>query len=333
MDENKFIILSIIKRVFGEPKNSSDPQNKKQWEFNCRSTTCSNDHNKFNLAFNSEHNIYKCWKCGESGILHKLIKKYGNKKDYEDLLLVLPVFNNNISNVFRRPIVNHNLITCPLPEGFTHLLKENNSKLRNLALNYIIRKRKVTEDQINFYNIGYTEIGAYRNRVIIPSYNTNNNVNYFEARAFLENTKLAYYKPDKKAFPQNNVPEKYDIIFNEKNINWDLPIYLVEGVFDMFRIPNSIPMLGKKLSWLLISKLLEKKAKIIICLDEDAFKDVFEIYETLSSLDIDVYIMDLSGHGDISEVYEKNGQGGIIQLMGNVKKVNLTFQMKKFLKM
>lgn len=331
MEDQKFIILSILKNFLGEPKSSRDLESRKQWEFNCQSHECRNDNNKFNLAFNTEDNIYKCWKCKDSGIVHKLVYKYGSEADNRRLKLIMPTYTGNFINVFRKPSINHNLVTCPLPEGYTPLTNTVGSLMHKLALDYAINTRKLSLEQIIKHKIGYTEIGSYRNRVIIPSFNEFGNINYFEARTFLKKAKPSYYKPDKKAFPDKNIPEKFDILFNELNINWDLPVYLVEGVFDMFRIPNSIPMLGKIPSWLLISKLIEHNATIIICLDEDAFKDSFEIYEKLSSLDLDVYFVDLKGLGDISYHYEQNGAKAIVDLLKTRRKIDFMFQFNKIL--
>ena len=331
MEENKVIIMSILKNFLGEPKSSTDFENRKQWEFNCPSNECRHDHNKYNLAFNSRENIYKCWKCKDSGIIHKLVQKYGQNEDVNKLKLIMPNYIGNNVNVFRKSIINHNNITCPLPEGYTLLSESVKSRMHQIAIDYITKDRKVSWEQIIDGKIGYTEIGKYKNRIIIPSFNESKLINYFEARAFIKKLKPPYYKPDKKVFPDKIIPDKYDIIFNEFNINWDLPIYLVEGVFDSFRIPNSIPMLGKTPSWLLISELVKYNATVIICLDEDAFKDGYEIYENLNSLGLDVYFVDLKGLGDVSYQFEQNGQQAIVSLLKSRKKIDFIYQINRIL--
>ncbi len=130
--------------------------------------------------------------------------------------------------------------------------------------------------------------------------------------------------------PEN--PDKNDIIFNESNINWDLPIYIVEGVFDMLRIPNSIPLLGKKMSDLLKSKLLQYGCRVIICLDEDAMDDAYELYNELTSLGLDVYFVDMSGKSDMSELFEKHGQEAIVEVIKTAKKIEFDSYIEKLLK-
>jgi hypothetical protein len=57
----------------------------------------------------------------------------------------------------------------------------------------------------------------------------------------------------------------------------------VEGVFDGFFLPNSIPMLGKHLSELLFNTLYEKcEGNIIIALDGDAFENAKKLYHELN---------------------------------------------------
>ena len=82
-----------------------------------------------------------------------------------------------------------------------------------------------------------------------------------------------------------------DIIFNEFYINWDLPVYLVEGVFDSLRIPNSIPLLGKGVSPLLLKRLLEnnfevvaigKKTGIVNGVKIHTFQKVFKNIDTVT---------------------------------------------------
>lgn len=73
------------------------------------------------------------------------------------------------------------------------------------------------------------------------------------------------------------------LIFNESRIDWKEDIWIVEGVFDGFFVPNSIPLLGKYINDNLWTVLYEKTEKdIIICLDDDAWEDAKRLYYKLS---------------------------------------------------
>ncbi len=122
--------------------------------------------------------------------------------------------------------------------------------------------------------MGFCDRGKFTGRVIIPSYDSEGELTYFIARSWNPHTKAKYMNPE---------VEKDIIIFNESLIDWEKDIYLCEGVFDALFLPNSIAMLGKHMSELLLNTLYEKaKGNIIIALDGDAFKDAVRLYEELN---------------------------------------------------
>jgi len=330
--EQDSIILSIIKQVLKEPKKES--VGLKQFEFNCPSNYCKNDINKYNLTFNVNKRIFNCWKCKYSGFVHKLISDYGTQEQQSRISLVLPF--NSTGNTFDNKSVfinksnfsqeeNENT-TCELPEGYIPLTNcQSSSKYFYLAMKYL-KSRKISEETIKKYQIGYTEVGPRKFRIIVPSFNEKGNCNYYEARSYLSYVKLNYYKPES--------PHKKEIIFNVSNINFDLPVYLVEGVFDMFPLYNCIPLLGKDVSDILLYRLIKHKTKVVICLDSDATKDTVEIYKFLESKGIDVYFIDIDDKEakDIAKFYELYGQTELIKLLKTAKKIDFDTIFKMSLK-
>lgn len=310
--ENNLIINSILFRILGDPKDIYDEIT--QYEFNCPSLYCRNDIDKFNLGYNSDLNIFHCWKCKYKGFIKKLIEDYGSDEEKDKIKLVFPKSvirsssNTSISNTVKNEIPE---IKCELPDGFKPLSVSYSSSNYKKAIKYLL-SRKIDFEIIKKYNLGFTEEGTRKFRIIIPSYDNNGELNYYEARSYLPNLKPTYLKPD--------YPDKQTIIFNLKNINFNLPIYLVEGVFDMFPLVNAIPLLGKTISDLLLSKLSEFKSKVIICLDEDAKKDAYELYFKLESIGIDVYYLEVKD--DIAKFYELNGKEELIKLIQNYKKID-----------
>ena len=112
-----------------------------------------------------------------------------------------------------------------LPNEFQSLLKEPKGinplfrKVKEYA-----RKRGISEGDIKRYNIGYCDSGHYTNRIIIPSYDRDNRFNYFIARSVFDEEKFKYKNP----------PVSKNVIMFENQINWDEPITLVEGVFEIY---------------------------------------------------------------------------------------------------
>lgn len=286
-----------------------------QYEFNCPSSTCKNDKDKFNLNFNSERNIFNCFKCKYHGFVTSLIRDYGNEDDFKKFELLFPK-----SNITYSPIKKIDFselkddITCELPEGYRPLTEKYDSKYYYRAINYL-KNRGITEDLIKKYEIGYTETGPRIYRIIIPSRNIHGEINYYEARSYFSKSLKPYYKP--------TYPNKLDIIFNVSNINFDLPVYLVEGVFDMFPLYNAIPLLGKDLSPLLLFLLIRHKSKVILCLDEDAIDDSIKLYNELSSYGIDVYFVEVKD--DIAKQFELYGHEKIIEILKGYKKLNFQY--------
>jgi len=162
------------------------------------------------------------------------------------------------------------------------------------AYNYI-KRRNITDLMLQIYNIGFCATGIYENRIIIPSYDENNRINYFIARSYLNNTKMKYKNPQ---------AQKEIIIFNEKLIDWNETVYIVEGAFDSIFIPNAIPMLGKFMSEHLFSKLYNNAKKIIIVLDPDAYIDQERLYHRLNcgKLMGKVWSIKLEGDKDIADL-------------------------------
>ena len=132
-----------------------------------------------------------------------------------------------------------------------------------------------TKKEIIRYNIGFCQKGLYAGRVIFPSYDSRNQLNYFIARSIFPNEKQKYKNP----------PVSKDIIVFSNQIDWKEPITLCEGVFDAISLKrNAIPLLGKFVQKKLDTELRNKKPKLLyICLDNDAQPDALELYDKIKS--------------------------------------------------
>ena len=294
---NYSAVVEILEDVLGDYKFHNDY--KGQISFDC--PVCSYEikgldsgDGKGNLEVNYKYNVYKCWSCAEThethGSIYKLIKKYGNKKQLKNYQLLRPEDNEDSPKRFYKQV--------KLPKEFISF-KNVSPGLKmtphfKQAWNYI-KKRNITDEMIERYNIGFCYTGLYENRIIIPSYDEEKNLNYFIARSYLTKTKLKYKNPE---------VQKEVVIFNEYLINWDETIYIVEGAFDSIFIPNSIPMLGKFMSECLFKKLYDNAKKIIIVLDPDAWNDAEKLYHKINcgKLMGKVWIVKLEGDKDIADL-------------------------------
>ncbi len=318
-------IVGLLENFLGAPKSSKDFDTRTQWEFNCPTSECNLDRDKFNLVYNSEKKVFKCWKCKYKGYVHKLFKDYADKEVLKRAKLILPKSDFSHKKTADLPKGDYNDITCQLPGNYMPLSVFRNSSLYKLALEYICNERKLSMADIDKFKIGYTEGGDFGFKIIMPSLNERGAVNYFQARSYMPKSKIKYQNP--------KTPSRTDIIFNSYFINWDLPVYLVEGVFDSYRIANSIPLLGKDLSPVLINKLLQHNSTVVIVLDPDAQQDLVDLYNNLASLGIDVYIIPLNPSSgvnlDISEIYQTNGRKGIAELLRGPMKINFDYEITR----
>jgi DNA primase len=185
------------------------------------------------------------------------------------------------------------------------------------AYMYLVLDRKISREDILKYRLGFCTVGKYSKKIVIPSYDVNGEVSYFVTRTYDSKERTKYDNPKH---------DKSSIIFNEGLINWDSVVFLVEGVFDMIRLPNSIPLLGKDVSTLLFKKLKKHKPKIIVVLDPDAWKGEMDLYDMLRLIydsDTDnIRIMNLSGRDDIDEITKKFGQEELIKKLYTARKLN-----------
>jgi DNA primase len=269
MDESP-LLIELLQEVLGEI-NLHYP-NKGQISFDC--PVCSYDikgldkgDGKGNFEVNYHQGVYKCWACSETygthGSLNKLFFKWGNNRIKSTWKLIGGDFIKKTERKYE---------DIKLPKEYISFTKGNKLTIPyKEAYNYL-RKRNISDEVISKYSIGYTTEGKYRGRIIVPSFDENEEINYFVSRSYVGH-KNKYKNPE---------AEKDKIIFNEHMINWDEDVYLVEGVFDMFFVNNSIPVLGKNLSDRLWKTLYDKcTSNIIVCLDGDAWEDAQQLYRKL----------------------------------------------------
>lgn len=291
------LIIDILEEVFGDYKLHNDY--KGQISFDC--PVCSYEikgleqgDGKGNLEINYKSKVYKCWSCAEShethGSVYQLIKKYGSKKQIKKFELLMPEESGFDRKQYKK---------IYLPKEFIPFSSVSSGLKMTIhykqAINYL-KSRNINDQMIERYNIGFCYSGLYENRIIIPSYDINNNLNYFIARSYLTKTKIKYKNPE---------AQKEKIIFNEHLIDWNKNIYIVEGVFDSIFIENSIPMLGKFMSELLFDKIYENaKENVIIILDPDAKDDAEKLYHKLNcgKLMGRVFTVMLDGNKDIADL-------------------------------
>lgn len=303
------LLIDILESFLGDARRHNEDTG--QVSFDC--PACSydackpNGDGKGNLEINYHRNIFRCWVCsdvnGMHGVIMKLLKRYATPKIIRNYLLVKPDANT-VNNLEKEEII------VTLPEGFKPLSKCTNKDYKYGEAMRYLNNRGITNDIIEYYNIGYITSGDYFNRIIIPSYDSYGELNYFVARWFSNQyNKLKYINPH---------AEKEDIIFGEDKLNYDATIYLVEGAFDHIVVPNSVALLGKYITDRFMEQLYDKaNANIVILLDDDAYDDAIFLYRKLNfgNLKGRIKIIKPEKGYDPSKIFEQEGPKGITKLL------------------
>ena len=281
-------LVFLIDSVLGKGK----PTSKGNRAYHC--PECK--HHKLKLEINLEETSphfqsYQCWVCGFKGkkltILFKKIEADFDK--ISQLKLLIKTDAKQVEVVDGKKAI--------LPKEFISLVSPPLNSLVAKHAIYYLKNRGITKEDIIKYNIGYCEFGKFSNMIIIPSYDSNGNLNYFTARNFDKNSSIKYKNPDVSR----------DIIGLEHFINWNVPIVLCESMFDAIAIKrNVIPLLGKTINKSLMLKIINSTVqKIYIALDKDAIKQALNFCETLMNEGKEVYLVDLADKDPSEMGFEK----------------------------
>ena len=267
MNQNK--IVNLLNRVL----KTNGTKLKKLDEYMYWSPFIS--HHKPKLQINVKTQKWHCWVSGTGGrTLFQLLKKVNASNQHFDELRELV----GDSPRYKKKTDSKVSEVVQLPYEFITFGNSTDSIVKRHALSYLY-KRGITDDDILKYNIGYCDDGLYSNRIIIPSYDSDGQLNFFVGRDFY-NSKMKY----------RNSPTSKDIIGFDLFINWDEPIILCEGVFDAMAFKrNAIPLFGKNIMSTLQKKIIESRVKVIyLALDNDAIEDTIKISDNFINNGIDV---------------------------------------------
>jgi DNA primase len=273
-------LISLLSQILG----SYDALGKGEHYFFC--PFCH--HHKKKFAVNVIKNKWKCWICGaKGGSLIGLFKRLDVTP--AQLKELRTYISDNDIKTFKEDISEN--VVLNLPNEFLPLWKPVNTFEYKNAINYL-KKRNISGYDILRYRMGYCTEGAYKGRIIVPSFGSDGRLNYFVARG--------YYDGGMK---YKNPPVSKNVIVFEDQINWNESIVLCEGVFDAIAIRrNAIPLLGKFLPKKLEVKLLENQVKhVYILLDDDARAEALQLEQKLKAYGIEVSQVSVVG-GDAADL-------------------------------
>ena len=270
------ILLGLVESVLGK----SNPTARGNHAFHCAFCHHKNPKLEINLIPNKKkENLWHCWVCDKKGkTLFGLFKalKVSSKKitQLKDILGTTEKYDIVVSNT-----------KVELPQEYKSLYNLTKSDIHARHALAYLKKRGITTMDVLKYQIGYCEKGRYANKIIIPTYNADGQLDYFVARSFEKEPSRKYDAPSSDK----------NIIGFENMINWDIPIVLCEGAFDAIAIKrNAIPLFGKNISKKLMQKLVTSEVqKVYLALDKDAIKSTYKIAKQLLEAGKKLFVVDL----------------------------------------
>ena len=272
------LLINLVNSVVGTGKRTARGNQAHSCPY------CNHHKPKLEINFSENkkgYNPWHCWVCNKKGTrITSLFKQCKASPDkFEELFKLIG------NEKEHKSVVKHEEVK--LPEEYKKFKDITSSNIEGRqALSYL-KNRGITQDDIEKYNIGYCSSGRYAKMIVIPSYDSVGDMNYFTARSFEKDAYTKYRNPETSR----------DIIPFEMFINWNLPLVLCEGPFDAIAIKrNAIPLLGKNIQSTLMKKIVTSTVrKIYIALDQDARKQALYFAEKFINEGKEVYLVELEG--------------------------------------
>ena len=283
--------VRILKRTLGSSYRSGE-----ELLFTC--PKCK--HHKKKLSVNVALDKFKCWVCEFAGrSVRPLVRSYGNSQllNEWDALGEAQIDICSFDNLFDAKVEEIGEKVC-LPVEFETLTGKTTSTA-SPAKRYLL-DRGITQQDIVRWKMGYCSHGEFENRIIIPSFSSEGELNYFVARSYNGNWKK-YMNPQASR----------DIVFNELMIEWDSDIVVVEGVFDaVIAGTNSIPLLGSQLreKSKLFQKIVNHSPKVFLALDPDVEKKSAKMIKKLLTYGVEVAKIKIKPYSDVGEMSKEEFQ-------------------------
>jgi len=273
-------VIKLLERLIGQ----SSLKSKGNYAFRC--PFCH--HAKKKLEIHPELQHWNCWTCGTKGkSLFTLLKRLNAKKYfYTELQDLVPKGKRQFS--FPQGTTPDKI--CKLPDEYIPLWKPESQDFYWKRCIEYLRGRGISKQDILKYRIGYATDGKYKDMIIFPNFNKLGQLTYFTTRTFSNRNSIKFVNP----------PFSRDVVGFELQLNWDLPIVLVESALDAMVVRrNSSPLYGTTLPKSLKEQILENKVQdLYLALDPDALRKSIKYAEYFMGFGINVYFVEIPQNTD-----------------------------------
>ena len=289
--------INFLRRVFGGADVSRDGQNVAVMcpNVDCQSRVLGKRKFSIHVASDRSH----CWVCGYKTGKSLLSALRQQKAGSAAIQEYVEKFQATKQAVFSDTSPADEP-TLDFPRDFLLLGKNLTSREVHVrqALAYL-RGRGLTDREIWYWKLGVSSQMKFARRIVVPSFDSEGMINFYTARSIDPEIYTKYVNAD---------VDKVPVIFNELNIDWRLPLTVVEGPFDLMKCDeNATCLQGSELTedYLLFWRIVQHKTPTILALDADATRKAQKHAKLLKSYDVPVKILPLQGKKDVGEMTKR----------------------------
>ena len=316
-------------------------------------TNCPfHNENTPSLVISPERQIWHCFGCGKGGDAFTFLMEYENMEFPEALRALAKKAGITLrETAFKSQEYSEKekifTINNQALKYYHYILTEH--KIGNVALSYLLEKRKINKGIIDTFELGFAPSGGsalsdylvkkkgyknkdllfagisferngrlydfFRGRIIFPLFDHRGNVTGFSARALDDNNQPKYLNTKETA-----VYHKGSMFFGlngaREEIKQKQDAIIVEGEFDMISlfmegIKNVVAIKGTALTENQVNLLARFTPKVTLCLDQDnaGFEATRRSLETIEKKGLTTAIIVTTEGKDPDEAIKKNPAG------------------------
>lgn len=292
-----------------------------------------NDHGKKGVrsGFKFEHDGfgYNCFNCEAAGRfsvmstespseeLKTILTAFGIPEDFIHKLEMLALTNRTDGNVSRQILEQAKIASGPkvltMPEYFSPLKDEpEDSPIRILATLHLEQDRAMVPDDFPFYIGKRTDdpdSAKWTNRLILPIYNHNNQLIFWQGRDLTGKKSKKYLSVDE---PRDSIMYGMHEVYRHTNA----PLFVTEGIFDAWHV-QGCATLGRQLTPAIINILNSStREKVVI---PDRMGDGQDLAMQAIRLGWKISTPDLGQCKDVTEAVVRYGKLYVVKnIMENI---------------
>lgn len=257
--------------------------------------TCPwHDGHKKKLYVNVANGVYNCFVCSARGGFLDFVRRVVGLADHADVTRFLDALISDEAVEYvdffepELPVALDTIKPIQYPDGYYPFWahKHDLGSDGRAAQEYLY-KRGLTENQLDYYRLGFCIGGRYDRRVLIPTFGPLGELVTYVCRDYTDRNPLKVLNP-----PESGGDTNKHWVFNLYNASRARHLIICEGVFDAINTGiEGVALFGKHCTEAQFTKILGvNPLRISIMLDPDAQIEANELAQQFSSFIKDVRV-------------------------------------------